>query len=152
MPTKLNEYGRGATTEVSRRSLSASARHVKSAVENGTFCWDFDSAIPKGFSIHLTGEASALRLPDCAYSGVLKSGVARTFLEIERRKAARLQTRLDKLTAAAVADMQHCHPNATSGVSILHSVAEPRHRVGEAEAMAPHMCEVPLWTSTLTAP
>ena len=67
-------------------------------------------------------------------------------------EAARLQTRLDKLTAAAVADMQHCHPNATSGVSILHSVAEPRHRVGEAEAMAPHMCEVPLWTSTLTAP
>jgi hypothetical protein len=52
-------------------------------------------------------------------------------------EAARLQTRLDKLTAAAVADMQHCHPNATSGVSILHSVAEPRHRVGEAEAMAP---------------
>jgi hypothetical protein len=43
----------------------------------------------------------------------------------------------DKLAAAAVADMQHCHPNATSGVSILHSVAEPGHRVGEAEAMAP---------------
>jgi hypothetical protein len=52
-------------------------------------------------------------------------------------EAARLQTRLDKLAAAAVADMQHCHPNATSGVSILHGVAEPGHRVGEAEAMAP---------------
>ena len=42
-----------------------------------------------------------------------------------------------QFAAAAVADMQHCHPNATSGVSILHSVAEPGHRVGEAEAMAP---------------
>jgi hypothetical protein len=38
---------------------------------------------------------------------------------------------------AAVADMQHCHPNVTSSVSILHSVSKPRHRVEEGEAMTP---------------
>jgi hypothetical protein len=30
----------------------------------------------------------------------------------------------------AVAEMQRCLPNVTSSVPILHSVAEPRHRVG----------------------
>jgi hypothetical protein len=34
----------------------------------------------------------------------------------------------------SVADVQRCHPNVTSGVSILHTVSEPRHRVGEGEA------------------
>jgi hypothetical protein len=37
----------------------------------------------------------------------------------------------------AVADMQHCRPNVTRSVSILHSVSEPRHRVQEGEAMTP---------------
>jgi hypothetical protein len=38
---------------------------------------------------------------------------------------------------AAVADMQHCRPNVTTSVSILHTVSEPRHRVEEGEAMTP---------------
>jgi hypothetical protein len=38
-----------------------------------------------------------------------------------------------------VAEMQHCPPNVTSSVSILYSVSEPRHRVGEGKAMTPHV-------------
>jgi hypothetical protein len=37
---------------------AAKGRLMRVAIKNGTFCWDFDSAIPKGFFIHLTGAAA----------------------------------------------------------------------------------------------
>jgi hypothetical protein len=38
-------------------------------------------------------------------------------------------------TVAAVADMQHCHLNVRAVFSILHTVSEPRHKVGDGEAV-----------------
>jgi hypothetical protein len=40
---------------------------------------------------------------------------------------------------AAVADMQRRNLNVTSSVSILHTVSEPRHRVGHGKATTVHV-------------
>ena len=53
-----------------------------------------------------------------------------------RRCGGMLTTRpLAVQTVAAVADMQHCHLNVRAVFSILHTVSEPRHKVGDGEAV-----------------
>jgi hypothetical protein len=56
-----------------------------------------------------------------------------------RRCGGMLTRPLAVQIVAAVADMQRRNLNVTSSVSILHTVSEPRHRVGHGKATTVHV-------------